>query len=128
MWIWKTAPTPAPGRREGRSTRVPDERRLNLPLSLGSNARAQAPSTVAVSAADGQGLDKTMRVDWILLDDPASGALRVGDLVSAEAGGLPTYRILDLRDGRAWLRDEAHNADLISPVGRFRWKAAPSAP
>ena len=69
-----------------------------------------------------------MRVDWILLDTDFPGAVRVGDLVSAEAGGLPTYRVLALKDGRAWLRDEEHSADMISPLGRFRWKAAPAAP
>jgi hypothetical protein len=69
-----------------------------------------------------------MRVDWVLLDSAAPSSVKVGDLVSAEAGGLPTYRVLALQDGRAWLRDEEHSADMISPVGRFRWKAAPSAP
>jgi hypothetical protein len=48
--------------------------------------------------------------------------------VSAEAGGLPVYRVLKLEDGRAWLRDEEHNADMISPLGRFRWKAAQPTP
>ena len=69
-----------------------------------------------------------MRVDWVFLDCAAPGAVRVGDMVSAEAGGLPTYRVLALQAGRAWLRDEERQSDLISPLDRFRWKAAPSAP
>ena len=69
-----------------------------------------------------------MRVDWLFVAGEAASLVQVGDLVSAEAGGLPSYRVLKLEDGRAWLRDEDHNADLISPIGRFRWKAAPSAP
>ena len=67
-----------------------------------------------------------MRVDWVLLDAAESSGVRIGDLLSADAGGLPTYRVLALQDGRAWLRDEAHGVDLISPLGRFRWKIAPS--
>ena len=69
-----------------------------------------------------------MRVDWVFVDVGATDSVHVGDLVSAEAGGLPTYRVLALQEGRVWLRDEDHNADMISPLGRFRWKAAPSAP
>ncbi|MFI4933031.1 MAG: hypothetical protein ACHP7N_00265 [Caulobacterales bacterium] len=64
-----------------------------------------------------------MRVDWVLVDLGAPGAIKVGDLVSIDAGGLPTYRVLSLRDGRAWLRDEERQADCISPISRFHWKA-----
>ncbi|HKT53255.1 MAG TPA: hypothetical protein VJP88_02305 [Caulobacteraceae bacterium] len=64
-----------------------------------------------------------MRVDWILLDVAEPGALAIGDLVSADAGGLPTYRVMGLEDGRAWLRDEGRGMDCISPVSRFHWKA-----
>ena len=70
----------------------------------------------------------TMRVDWLFVAGDAEAMIQVGDRVSAEAGGLPTYRVLALEDGRAWLRDEEHSADMISPIGRFRWKAAPAAP
>jgi hypothetical protein len=69
---------------------------------------------------------KTMRVDWILMDAAATGAIDIGDLVSADAGGLPTYRVMALEDGRAWLRDEARGMDCISPVSRFHWKACPA--
>lgn len=67
-----------------------------------------------------------MRLDWILVDKSAVDAVQVGDRVSAEAGGLPVYRVLKLQDGRAWLRDEDRSADMISPLNRFHWKAASS--
>ncbi len=64
-----------------------------------------------------------MRVDWVLLDEAGLVGVRVGDLVSVEAGGLPFYRVLALRDGRAWLRDEHSGADRISPLSCFHWRA-----
>lgn len=67
-----------------------------------------------------------MRIDWILLDTGEASAIAVGDLVSADAGGLPTYRVMAIEDGRAWLRDEARGLDCISPVSRFHWKACPT--
>jgi hypothetical protein len=60
-------------------------------------------------------------VDWVLLD-PA--AVRVGDVVSADAGGMPTYRVVAVEDGRAWLNDGQHETLWILPVAAFRWKAA----
>jgi hypothetical protein len=69
-----------------------------------------------------------MRIDWVFVAGEAYESVHVGDLVSAEAGGLPVYRVLKLEDGRAWLRDEEHSADMISPLGRFRWKAAQPTP
>jgi hypothetical protein len=64
-----------------------------------------------------------MRVDWILLESGEPAAIQVGDVVSAEAGGLPTYRVMAIEDGRAWLKDETRGLDCISPVSRFHWKA-----
>lgn len=64
-----------------------------------------------------------MRVDWVLLDQAAQAGVQVGDLVSAEAGGTPTYRVLRLDDGRAWLRDEVRRMDRVSPLSLFHWKA-----
>jgi hypothetical protein len=43
--------------------------------------------------------------------------------VSVEAGGTPTYRVLRLDDGRAWLRDEVRQMDRVSPLSLFHWKA-----
>jgi len=64
-----------------------------------------------------------MRVDWELLDETARRDVAVGDLVSVEAGGAPTWRVLKLTDGRAWLRDETRHMDCISGIAQFHWKA-----
>jgi hypothetical protein len=64
-----------------------------------------------------------MRVDWVLLDEAAQARVQVGDLVSVEAGGAPTLRVMRLADGRAWLRDSGSGADLVSPLSAFHWKA-----
>jgi hypothetical protein len=64
-----------------------------------------------------------MRVDWELLDEAARREVAVGDVVSVEAGGAPTWRILRLTEGRAWLRDEARQMDCISAISQFHWKA-----
>ena len=63
----------------------------------------------------------TTAVDWVLLDN---AGVQVGDLVSADAGGMPTYRVVDLQGGRAWVRDGAHDFVWDLPVSVFRWKAA----
>jgi hypothetical protein len=64
-----------------------------------------------------------MRVKWVSMDQGGPGCVQVGDLVSADAGGLPLYRVMSLDNGRAWLRDLETGADCISPVSRFHWKA-----
>jgi hypothetical protein len=68
-----------------------------------------------------------MRIDWILLNGLTRDTAQVGDLVCADAGGLPTYRILALDGEVARLRNEEHSREEISPLSRFRWKACPSA-
>ena len=68
-----------------------------------------------------------MRIDWMLLNGLNGSAAEVGDLVSADAGGLPTYRVVALDGDLARLRDEEHSREEISPLSRFRWKACPSA-
>jgi hypothetical protein len=64
-----------------------------------------------------------MRVDWTLLDERGQAEVQVGDLVSVEAGGAPTFRVLRLMAGRAWLRDESRQMDCVSPLSEFHWKA-----
>jgi hypothetical protein len=68
-----------------------------------------------------------MRIDWMLLYGLDAEPARVGDLISADAGGLPAYRVVALDGGLAHLRDEEHSREEISPLSRFRWKARPSA-
>ena len=62
-------------------------------------------------------------IDWQYLDLPSEETLRVGERVSAEAGGLPIYRVMALSDGRAWLRDEHEGIDRVAPISGFHWKA-----
>ena len=64
-----------------------------------------------------------MRVNWIPVDHDAPDGIQVGDLVSAEAGGLPVYRVLAVTNGRAWLRDGERQSDSISSLSRLHWKA-----
>ena len=61
-------------------------------------------------------------VDWTLLTQKTA---RVGDLVSADAGGMPIYRIVALDEGRAWLAGQAGAAEVReASLSRFCWKAA----
>jgi hypothetical protein len=65
-------------------------------------------------------------VDWVSLDKKGAADVQVGDLVSADAGGMPTYRVIALEDGRAWLRDSQHDRVWVLPLAAFHWKAAAS--
>jgi hypothetical protein len=53
-----------------------------------------------------------------------AGAIEVGDLVSAEAGGLPVYCVIALKDGRLWLREEPSGRNRIAPPEAVHWKLA----
>jgi len=64
-----------------------------------------------------------MRVEWVLLDRERQAALKAGDLVSVEAGGAPTWRVVRLDAERAWLRDEMRQMDCVSSLAQFQWKA-----
>ena len=64
-----------------------------------------------------------MRVDWVLLNEAAQAQVEVGDLVSVEAGGAPTFRVLRLDKDRAWLRDETRHLDCVAPLSQFHWMA-----
>ena len=64
-------------------------------------------------------------IDWEFMDYADRDVVQVGDRVCTEAGGLPTYRVLALADGRAWLRDEDNDSDHVMPLTRFLWKARP---
>ncbi len=65
-------------------------------------------------------------IDWVYLNLANLAEVRVGDLVSAEAGGLPIYRIMALREGRAWLKNLADGADRVTMLSAFHWKALPA--
>ena len=61
-------------------------------------------------------------IEWVHLDLAAPNALQVGDVVSAAAGGLPTYRVVALADQQAWVRDDDHAAIRLLPISRLHWK------
>jgi hypothetical protein len=52
--------------------------------------------------------------------------LDIGDLVSAEAGGMPIYRVMAVDHGEALLAEGAHPAIRL-PVDRLHWKAVRAA-
>ena len=67
--------------------------------------------------------ERVVRVDWMLLDETAQAEVQAGDLVSVEAGGAPTLRVMKLEGGRAWLRDEMSGMDVVAPLSQFHWMA-----
>ena len=60
-------------------------------------------------------------VDWVLDD---KDAVIVGDTVSADAGGMPVYRVVALADGVALLQTEEHAEMRQAPLECFPWKKA----
>lgn len=62
-------------------------------------------------------------IDWIPLTE---GELHVGDTVSADAGGMPIYRVVAIDDGELWLQDGRRPSPLRLPADRFHWRAAPA--
>lgn len=61
-------------------------------------------------------------VDWVPLDPAASEPVKVGDLVSADAGGLPIYRVMALEEGRAWVAVRPGAPQRMMPLDGFRWR------
>ena len=66
-------------------------------------------------------------VEWVLLDHAAQPPVRVGDMVSADAGGMPIYRVTGLAPDRIRLEDERHAVVEFSSLGAFRWRGAPAS-
>ena len=64
-------------------------------------------------------------IDWVYLNLASEADVRVGELISAEAGGLPIYRVVSLSNGRAWLKDLNDGTDRVTPLSTFHWKALP---
>lgn len=62
------------------------------------------------------------RLDWAPLDHTAARPVEVGDLVSADAGGMPIYRVLSLEEGRAWVATREGAPARAMPLDGFRWK------
>ena len=61
-------------------------------------------------------------VDWTPLDHAAKAPVRVGDVVSADAGGMPIYRVMALEDDRAWVATRPGAPARAMPLAGFRWR------
>ena len=63
-------------------------------------------------------------VDWVLLDHTAEEPVKVGDMVSTDAGGMPIFRVANVEGGKVWVGDERHSALHVMSLDALRWKAA----
>ncbi|THD71257.1 hypothetical protein [Phenylobacterium sp.] len=63
-------------------------------------------------------------VDWAPLDHAAKPPVKVGDMVSADAGGMPIYRVMAFEEGRAWVATAKGAPARAMPLDGFRWRAA----
>lgn len=63
-------------------------------------------------------------IDWVLLDHAADHPVDVGDMVSADAGGMPIYRVLALAGREVQLANERNAVVGAIPLDRFRWRSA----
>ncbi len=63
------------------------------------------------------------RIDWLYLHQDDERSVRVGEVVSADAGGMPIYRVMSRADGRAWLKNLDDDTDHLLPLRAFHWRA-----
>jgi hypothetical protein len=63
-------------------------------------------------------------IQWTLLDHSTPDPVRVGDVVSAEAGGMPIFHVVALVGDQAWLADERETEVKVMPLTGFRWRGA----
>jgi hypothetical protein len=63
-------------------------------------------------------------VDWAPLDHASKQPVKVGDMVSADAGGMPIYRVMAFEEGRAWVATANGAPARAMPLDGFRWRAA----
>ena len=66
--------------------------------------------------------DPAPNIEWEYFDRDTLGMISEGALISAEAGGLPIYRVMRLGDGRVWLRDVLEGCDRVTPRAGFHWR------
>jgi hypothetical protein len=64
-----------------------------------------------------------MRMSTVQWKPLANDAAKAGDLVSADAGGMPIYRIVAIEGGQAWLQRDGSPAVQAMPLDRFHWRA-----
>ena len=61
-------------------------------------------------------------VEWSFVDRESPEPIRGGDLVSAEAGGLPIYEVVTVDGARLWLREALSNRDWVMPLDSMHWR------
>jgi hypothetical protein len=66
-------------------------------------------------------------IDWVYMHMGSDTDVHVGELISAEAGGLPIYRVMAVKNGRGWLKDLTDGSDRVTLLTLFHWKAVPMA-
>jgi hypothetical protein len=65
------------------------------------------------------------RIDWALLDHAAAYPVRIGDLVSSDAGGMPIYRVVGLSGAEVWVGEEdGQHGVRAMPLSAFCWRGA----
>lgn len=65
-------------------------------------------------------------VDWCFMGADQARPVRAGDLVSADAGGLPIYQVVSLAADRVWVRDLDGGGERLTPLSDFHWQALPT--
>lgn len=60
---------------------------------------------------------------WVRLDHADSEPVSVGDMVSADAGGMPIFQVIRFEDGQVWLGGDHRQTVLVQPLEAFQWKA-----
>ena len=58
---------------------------------------------------------------WMAID---RSGVQAGDMVSAEAGGLPIYRVLAQEGLNVRLQDQLSGRDHLAPLACLHWKLA----
>jgi hypothetical protein len=60
-------------------------------------------------------------LNWAPIDT-AREPVHVGDLVSADAGGMPIYSVVAVEEGRAWVAARLGAPARAMPLDGFRWR------
>ncbi|MBL8773917.1 MAG: hypothetical protein JNK30_21205 [Phenylobacterium sp.] len=66
-------------------------------------------------------------IHWELLDHGADRPVEIGDAVSAEAGGMPIWRVVGFAGSKAWLDDERGATRWLTSLEPFRWRLPKAA-
>ena len=61
-------------------------------------------------------------LSWSPLDHSAREPVHVGDLVSADAGGMPIYSVVAIEEGRAWVAARLGAPARLVPLDGLRWR------